>query len=188
VIIKRDREYSWITKYFFEIFRATSTASRPRSLFYKIDFVYRRNRRMQRSALLCSLFIYVHWNDRASRSLRRVVVIVPGCRRWFVYATGKFATLESFYYYVLRPTVRWWCTYFVSAVSRRRLIACLICRALFFTSSERSIENLCSWYVTDFARRYPSFPPIPITQLNCVKFFTLKRINFTTASFNWWYF
>lgn len=166
------------------------TASRPRSLFYKIDFVLAK---MQRSALLCSLFTDVQRNDPCSlppcSRYRFRYAGVPGRRRWFVYATRKFATLGSFYCpLVLRPTVRWWCTYFVSAVSRRRLIACLVCRALFYIKRalpRKSMLVIRDWFREKILERVSSYVGY---QLNHIKLFALKRTYLaptSTCNFNY---
>lgn len=109
LLLLREIEYSRIIKYLYRSIRATSTAlhglgrSSIKSIFCVDEIateciivlvIYRRATKRS-----CSLHPYSRYRFRYAG--------VSGRRRWFVYATGKFATLGSFYCsLVLRPTVR----------------------------------------------------------------------------------
>jgi len=89
---------------------------------------------MHRATLLCSLVI-----DYRSDASFPPYSRIPLWRVWapsmVCLRDGKICDVRKFLLpwarSLLCVTVQRWCTYFVSAVSRRRLIACLFCRALF---------------------------------------------------------
>lgn len=83
---------------------------------------------------------------------------------------GKICDVRKFLLPLLGVTVRRWCTYFVSAVSRRRLIACLVCRALFNMASVLSkiyVRN--TWLISRKGVRTID-SGFPRSQQSCIKF------------------